>query len=68
MESKKYGTNEPIYKQKQIHRYREQTCGCQRGGHCRRVGRFKLLHLGWISSKGPTVYHGELYSIFWGKP
>ena len=20
-------------------------------GHCRRVGRFKLLHLGWISNK-----------------
>ena len=27
----KYDTNEPIYKQKQIHRYREQTCGCQEG-------------------------------------
>ena len=24
----KYGTNEPIYKQKQTHRPREQTCGC----------------------------------------
>ena len=25
----KYGTNEPISKQKQTHRHREQTCGCQ---------------------------------------
>ena len=28
----KYDTNEPIYKQKQICGYREQTCGCQGGG------------------------------------
>ena len=27
----KYDTNEPIYKQKQTLRHREQTCGCQGG-------------------------------------
>ena len=37
-----YGTNEPIYKQKQTHRHREQTCGCQRGGGA----------VGWTGSLG----------------
>ena len=27
----KYGTNEPIYKQKQAQGHREQACVCQRG-------------------------------------
>ena len=27
----KYVTDEPFYKQKQIHKHREQTCGCQGG-------------------------------------
>ena len=45
-------------KQKQTHRHREQTCGCQRGG---RVGggmdwefgisRCKLLHIEWVNNK-----------------
>ena len=44
-------------KQKQIHRPREQACGCQgRGGRSGkdwdfRVSRCKLLHLEWISNK-----------------
>ena len=60
-------------KQKQTHRHRELTCGCQRGG---RVGT------GWIGSlgeqiqtiiyrmdkQGPTVQHRELYSISCDKP
>ena len=28
----KYDTNEHIYENRNIHRYREQTCGCQGGG------------------------------------
>ena len=31
MWNRKYGTNKLIYKQKQTHRHREQTCGCHRG-------------------------------------
>ena len=44
-------------KQKQTHRHREQTCGCQRGEERERngwgvwVGRCKLLHLEWISNE-----------------
>ena len=42
-------------KQKQTHRYREQTCGCQGGGGGGRkewefgISRCKLLHIGWIN-------------------
>ena len=48
--------NLPV-KQKQTHRHREQTCDChRRGGReldewCVGVGRWKLLHLDWISSE-----------------
>ena len=28
----KYGTNGPISKEKEMHRHREQICGCQDGG------------------------------------
>ena len=60
-------------KQKQIHRYKEQICGCQ-GWECGE---------GWIGSwdqqiqtityrmdkqQGPTVQHRELYSISYNKP
>ena len=42
-------------KQKQTHRCREQTCGCQGGGRgmdCEfRISRCKLLHLEWINNK-----------------
>ena len=43
--------------QKQPHRYKEQTCGCQGGGGGSamdggsRVGRCKLLRLKWISTE-----------------
>ena len=40
---------------KQIHRHREQTCGCQGGGSGMDwefgVGRCKLLHMEWISNE-----------------
>ena len=44
-------------KQKQTHRHREQTCGCQRGwgGGGRDwefgISRCKLLYIEWINSK-----------------
>ena len=42
-------------KQKQTHRHREQTCGCQggEGGMDWEFGvsRGKLLHLEWINNK-----------------
>ena len=45
-------------KQKQTHKHREQTCGCQ-GGRDAGVGRIwefgdsrcKLLYIGWINNK-----------------
>ena len=44
-------------KQKQTHRHREQTCGCQRGGGWERDGvgvgisRCKLLYKEWMNNK-----------------
>ena len=45
-------------KQKQTHRYREWTCGCQGGGECGGVkgwefgvSRCKLLYIGCINNK-----------------
>ena len=44
-------------KQKQTHRHREQTCGCQRGGAGGGkdwefgISRCKLLHIVWINNK-----------------
>ena len=61
-------------KQKQTHRHREQTCGCQGGGGW---GRDALGVWGWQmqtitnrmnKQQGPTVKHRELYSISWDKP
>ena len=41
-------------KQKQTHRYREQTCGCQGGGERKDwefgISRCKLLYIGWINN------------------
>ena len=43
--------------QKQTHRHKEQTCGCQRGGGRGGkdwefwISRCKLLHIGWINNK-----------------
>ena len=45
-------------KQKQTHRHRDQTCGCQGGGEVGGgmnwefgVSRCKLLHIEWINNK-----------------
>ena len=40
-------------KQKQTHRHREQTCGCQGGGMQWGTGvsRCKPLYIGWINNK-----------------
>ena len=55
MQNLKYGTNEPVNKQKQTHRHGEQTCSCQggRSGMDWEFGasRCKLLHLEWISDE-----------------
>ena len=56
-------------KQKQIHRHREQICGCQGGWE---VGEGWLGSLGLADAnykqQGPSVEHRELYSIFCDKP
>ena len=43
-------------KQKQTHRYRQQTCGCQGGGRGGKdwefgISRCKLLYIGWRNNK-----------------
>ena len=53
----KYGTKEPIYKQKQPHRHGEQTYSCQGSGGGSgmaeefEIGGFKRLHLEWTSNE-----------------
>ena len=55
-------------KQKQTHRHREQTCGCQGGGGWERDGvgvwdqqmPTSIYKLG--KQQGPTVEHRDLYS------
>ena len=52
-------------KQKQTHRHREQTCGCQDMGWMGTwglgVSRCRLLHLEWISNE--VLLHGTGYYI-----
>ena len=49
--------HEPIYKQKDTHRHREETCDCQWGGGGSGMDwefgiiRCKLLHLEWIKNE-----------------
>ena len=63
----------PLMKQKQTHGYREQICTCQMGGFWGRdvVGGWgqQLLAIIYKMDKqqGPTVQHGELYSISYDK-
>ena len=55
-------------KQKQIHRHREQTCGCQGGGGWRRDGvgvwgsQMQTI-ICRMDKQGPTAEHRELYSV-----
>ena len=57
MESKIWYKWTYLTKQKQTHRHREQTCGCQGGGWWGGmdwefgISRCKLLYIGWINSK-----------------
>ena len=45
-------------KQKQTHRHKEPTCGCQGGGWGRGkdgelgISRCKLVYIGWVNNKG----------------
>ena len=50
----KCGTNDPMTKQKQTHRYREQTCGCQEG---RSVGEGWTGNL-WLVDASYYIYSG----------
>ena len=58
-------------KQKQSHRRREQTCGCQEEGD-RRVGDQQMRTIIYLynmdKQRGPTVQHKKLYSITYDKP
>ena len=61
-------------KQKQTHRHREQTCGCQGGGGWGRDGlrvcdqQMQTSIYRMDKQQGPTVQHKELYSISCYKP
>ena len=56
-------------KQKQNHRHREQTGGCQGGGGWGRDGvggwgqQMQAFIYRMDKQQGPTVWHRELYSI-----
>ena len=60
-------------KQKQTHRHREQTCGCQGGEEWERerlgVWDQQLQTIIYrMDKQGPTVQHREIYSIFYDRP
>ena len=53
--------------QKETHRHREQTCGCQGGGGGNGmdgVSRCKLFHLEWISNEVPLYSKGNSIQSF----
>ena len=59
--------------QKQTHRHREQTCGCQGvGGREEGLGvwdqQMQTIIYRMDEQQGPTVEHRELYSISCDKP
>ena len=61
-------------KQKQTHRRREQTCGCQGGGGWGKDGvgvwdqQMQTITYKMDKQQGPAVQHRELYSISCDKP
>ena len=61
-------------KQKQTHRHREQTCGCQGGEGWGREGlgvwdqQMQTVIYRMDKQQGPTVQHRELYSMSCDKP
>ena len=54
-------------KEKQTHRHREQTCGCQGVGVGEDLGA-KNINLFILKKQGPTIQHREPYSISYDKP
>ena len=61
-------------KQKQTHRHREQTCGWHGGGEEGEgwTGSLGLVgenyYIRMDKQQGPTVQHGELYTVSYDKP
>ena len=61
-------------KQKETHRLREQTCGCQRGGEEGEDGlgvwgqQMQNIICRMDKQQCPTVQHRELYSVSYDKP
>ena len=56
-------------KQKQTHKHREQTCGCQEGGvrggidwECG-ISRWKLLHVEYINKKVLRIAQGTIFNV-----
>ena len=61
-------------KQKQTHRHKEQTCGCQEGGSGGEEGlgvqdqQMQTIICRMDKQQGPTLQHREQYSISYDKP
>ena len=57
-------------KQKQSHRHREQTYGCQGGERMDRESGVSMCKLTFRKDKkeGPAIQHKEIYSISSDKP
>ena len=59
-------------KEKQTHRLKEQTCGCQGGGGRERGGlgvqgqQMQTITFRMGKKQGPTVQHRELYPVVHG--
>ena len=59
--------------QKQTHRHREQTCGCQQGGRSEWDGpgvwgqQGQTITFRMDKQQGPTVQHRDLYPVSWDR-
>ena len=68
----KYGTDVSTG-QKQTHRHREQTCGCQRGERRKWDGwgvwgwLMQIMAFRMDKQWGPAVQHSKLYPISWAR-
>ena len=64
---KRNDTNELTFKQKETHRLRKLTYGCQREGIVRDFGKviYTPLYLKWISNKDQCIAQGTLLNVMW---